>query len=247
MDETVRVADHLEPAIPRPEQDAEVKAKLASLRAQEGRAPNILILLVDDMGWGDPGSYGGGEAVGAPTPNIDALAAGGLRLTSAYSQPTCTPTRAAIQTGRLPFRSGLTRPLLAGENPKVNPWTGEVTAAELLSKAGYKTALVGKWHLGEMEGTHPHQVGFDEYFGILSVSSEFSQFIDERLYPDLVLNKDRLKRASALTHMAITTGKKGHSTETAKELKSLSDLAQLDQDFADYSEGFIRRSASDGK
>jgi arylsulfatase len=247
LDLAVRVAEQLEPTIPQPEQDKRAVEKLKALEAKHGRRPNILILLVDDMGWGDPGCYGGGAAIGAPTPNIDALAAGGLRLTSCYSQPTCTPTRAAINTGRIPFRSGLTRPLLSGENPKVSPWADEATAASLLSNAGYRTALVGKWHLGEMEGTQPHQVGYDEYYGILSVVSEFSQFIDDRLYPDLVLKKDRLAKASSLTNMAITQGKKGGPTRNAKELKSLEDLANLDQDFADYSEDFIRRSAGEDK
>lgn len=153
----------MEPAIPHPAQAKAAIEKLAALRARTGRAPNILIFLVDDMGWADIGVNGGGGAVGAPTPNIDRLAHDGLNLTSCYSQSLCTPSRAAIMTGRLPVRSGLTRPLLSGENPKVNPWADEDTTAKLLSAAGYNTALVGKWHLGETKGTQPHQVGYDEY------------------------------------------------------------------------------------
>jgi arylsulfatase A-like enzyme len=98
--------------------------------------------------------------IGAPTPNIDTLASGGLKLYSTYSQPTRTLTRAAIMTGRIPTRSGLTRPLLAGVRVQLNPWADEVTAARLLSGAGYQTALSGKWHLGEAEGLYPHQVGY---------------------------------------------------------------------------------------
>ena len=79
-------------------------------------------LVIDDMGWGDPGAYGGGAAIGAATPNMDRLAHEGLKLTSAYSQPTCTPTRSAILTGRLPVRTGLTRPILAGDKITRNPW-----------------------------------------------------------------------------------------------------------------------------
>jgi arylsulfatase len=174
FDQAVRVADHMEPAIPHPQQEQVAREKLTTLRAKVGRPPNLLIFLVDDMGWGDVGAYGGGVAVGAPTPNIDRLARQGLRLTSFYAQSLCTPSRAALMTGRLPPRSGLTRPLLTGENPRVNPWDGEDTAAKLLSAAGYRTALSGKWHLGEMDGTHPHQVGYDEYLGILSVASEMT-------------------------------------------------------------------------
>jgi hypothetical protein len=79
-DRTVRLSDHLEPAIPRPEQERVAQDKLRQLEARTGRKPNILILLVDDMGYGDPGAFGGGEMTGAPTPNIDRLAAEGQLL-----------------------------------------------------------------------------------------------------------------------------------------------------------------------
>ena len=100
----VQTAAHLEPTIPHPAWDGEAQRKLAALEARTGRKPNVLIFIVDDMGWGDPGCYGGGAAVGAPTPNMDRLAAEGLKMTSAYSQPSCTPSRAALLTGRLPQR-----------------------------------------------------------------------------------------------------------------------------------------------
>ncbi|MFM8214521.1 MAG: sulfatase-like hydrolase/transferase, partial [Pirellula sp.] len=88
----------MEPAIPRPAQEKIAREKLAALKAKTGRAPNVLIFLVDDMGWGDVGAFGGGVVVGAPTPNIDRLAHEGLRLTSTYAQSLCTPTRAALMT-----------------------------------------------------------------------------------------------------------------------------------------------------
>lgn len=245
--EAVRSSPFMEPAIPHPEQEKQAADKLIKLKQQSGRAPNILILLVDDMGYGDPGAYGGGVAIGAPTPNIDALASGGLKLTSAYSQPTCTPTRAAINTGRLPTRSGLTRPFLTGENPKVNPWADEATAAGLLSQAGYHTGLSGKWHLGEMAGTHPNDVGYDEYFGILSVISEMSQTIDGRLYPEIVNKPERLAKVKKIASTLVTTGKKGQPTEVVKQMQSIDDLSRLDQLFADWSDDFIRRSAKEEK
>ena len=119
----------------------------------------------------------------------------------------------------MPPRSGLTRPLLTGENPKVNPWADEETSAKLLSAAGYRTALAGKWHLGEMPGTHPHQVGYDEYFGILSVVSEMSQVIDAHIYPDLVNNPARKAAVSKLVLPEITAGEKGpaHARGAAPE------------------------------
>lgn len=243
---TVQVEPYLEPHIPRPEQEIAAAEKLAALEEQTGRKPNILLLLVDDMGWGDPGVYGGGIAVGAPTPEMDRLAREGLRLTSAYSEPTCTPTRAAILTGRKPTRSGLTRPTLSGENPTANPWEIEASLPGLLSDAGYRTALAGKWHLGEAEGSRPHEAGFDEYYGILSVTSDISQQLDERLYPDLVLRPERLSALKEIAEAAITQGIKGHPMEVVEEITGTDQLGQMDQKFADFSEDFIRRAAADG-
>lgn len=245
FDPTVQSAPHLEPFIPRPEQDAAAAEKLAALAERTEDKPNILILLVDDLGWGDPGVYGGGIAIGAPTPEMDRLAREGLRMTSTYSEPTCTPTRAAILTGRKPTRSGLTRPTLSGENPIVNPWEIEATLPALLSEAGYRTALSGKWHLGEADGSHPHQAGFDEYYGILSVISDFSQQLDERLYPDMTLRPDRLAALRALSAPEITQGQKGQPLEVVEDISSLEELAEIDQKFADFSEDFIRRAADD--
>ncbi|XUJ36061.1 sulfatase-like hydrolase/transferase [Bradyrhizobium japonicum] len=101
-DRTVRTADYLEPAIPHPTQQQAALEKLRQFEAKNGRKANILIILVDDMGYGDPGAFGGGAMLGAPTPNIDSLAAGGLKLTSMYATPVCTPSRAALMTGRIP-------------------------------------------------------------------------------------------------------------------------------------------------
>ena len=247
FDKTVRIADNLEPAIPMPEQEKIAKDRLAALKAKTGRAPNILIILVDDMGWGDVGVNGGGVAVGAPTPNIDRLAHEGINFTSTYSQSLSTPSRAAMMTGRLPARTGLTRPLLTGENPKVNPWAGEDTAAKLLSAAGYRTALAGKWHLGEAKGTRPHEVGYDEYLGILSVTSELSQGVDSRLYPDLVNKPERLAALHKISDPDVVAGVKNGETRVVKRIESPDDLSKMDQMFADFSVDFMKRSASENK
>jgi arylsulfatase len=158
-----------------------------------GRRPNIVWLVIDDMGYGDAGAFGGGAAVGAATPNIDRIAREGLKLTSTYSQPTCTPTRSAILTGRLPVRTGLTRPILAGDTITKNPWADEISLAKLLSDAGYRTVLSGKWHVGEAEGMRPHDVGFDEFYGYYGAQKEITQHLYKGRYPDLVLNPERLE------------------------------------------------------
>ena len=106
---------------------------------------------------------------------MDHLAANGLKLTSCYAQQTCTPTRSAILTGRLPVRTGLTRPILAGDKISKNPWADETSLPSLLSAAGYFTMLTGKWHVGESEGMRPHDIGFDEYFGYYPAQKEITQ------------------------------------------------------------------------
>ena len=115
LSKAVRTSATMEPAVPHAEQDKSVAARLAAWQSASGKKPNIVWMIVDDMGYGDPGCFGGGAAIGAATPNIDALAQSGLKLTACYSQPTCTPTRSAILTGRLPVRTGLTRPILTGD------------------------------------------------------------------------------------------------------------------------------------
>lgn len=240
---TQKVKDYLEPAIPHSDQDKEAKGKLAKL----SKKPNILIILVDDMGYGDIGVYGGGYAVGAPTPYMDQLAHEGLQLTSTYAQPTCTPTRAALMTGRIPARSGLTRPTLTGENPKVNPWASENTTAKILSQNGYITSISGKWHLGETKGSLPNEVGYDEWLGFAAVQSEYAQFVNEWIYPDLINKPERFAAMKALVNQNVIKGKKGQENTVVQPIATIADLSKVDQIFANYSEDFITRAAKADK
>ena len=124
--------------------------------------PNILFIVADDMGYADCGVHGCKDV---PTPNLDALAAGGVRFTNGYVTGTvCSPTRAALMTSRYHYRDGVfdwIPPGKAGMNPDVP------TVAGYLKKAGYRTAIVGKWHLGEQEECQPLKRGFDEFYGFL--------------------------------------------------------------------------------
>lgn len=123
--------------------------------------PNILVMLCDDMGWGQPG-YQGGTRV--PTPNLDRLAEDGVRLTQFYAQSVCSPTRACLLTGRYPFRNGMEERTHA--NDVAGMLLDERTLAEALKEAGYFTAITGKWHLGEWKKAHlPMQRGFDHQYG----------------------------------------------------------------------------------
>lgn len=122
--------------------------------------PNIVYLLVDNWGWGDISVQGST----VETPNIDRFAAQGIRLTNFNVQNQCTPTRSALMTGRLPIRSGTQKVAAPGEPDGLAPW--EYTIAELLSDAGYTTALYGKWHVGSKPGRLPNDQGFDDFWGI---------------------------------------------------------------------------------
>ena len=132
--------------------------------------PNILLVFLDNFGWGEPGFNGGGIIRGAATPTLDQLAADGLRLTNFNVEVQCTPSRSAIMTGRYAIRSGNgTVPLGEGVYGLVQ-W--EVTMAEMLSAAGYATGMYGKWHLGRTEGRFPTDQGFDEWYGVPNSTDE---------------------------------------------------------------------------
>jgi len=127
--------------------------------------PNILIILTDDQGTIDANCYGSTDL---RTPNIDRLSATGVRFTQAYAHTVCCPARAALMTGRHPQRGGVhhwTQGDLNGPDG-INMALGEVTLAEALKSAGYRTALYGKWHLGAHRDFGPKKQGFDEFFGI---------------------------------------------------------------------------------
>jgi arylsulfatase len=241
-------SDTRQPAIERPAQDVEARSRLTDLLKATGQRPNIVVLMVDDMGWGDPGVYGGGAAIGAATPNMDQLAREGLKLTSVYSQPTCTPTRSAMLTGRLPVRTGLTRPIVAGDTLTANPWADEITLAQLLSDSGYTTVLSGKWHIGELEGMRPFEVGFDEFYGFYPALKELSQTLDERRYPDLVLDPFKREAYRKLgASEALVRGVKGGEEEIVQEMRSLEDIAESDRVLKEFTVARIGTLAQAGK
>ncbi|MEI7939792.1 MAG: arylsulfatase [Verrucomicrobiota bacterium] len=135
------------------------------------KKPNIITIISDDFGWGDAGAYGGGEGRGMPTPNLDRLAKEGMTFFSFYGQPSCTPGRAAMLTGRFPNRSGMTTVAFQGQGGGLP--AAEWTTASVLKTAGYKTFFTGKWHLGEADYALPNAQGFDEmkYVGLYHLNA----------------------------------------------------------------------------
>lgn len=244
LSKAIRTSESSEPALSYPPQEQAAQRKLDALRAKTGKPPNIVWLLIDDMGYGDPGVFGGGAAIGAATPNMDRLAREGLKLTSTYSQATCTPTRSAVLTGRLPFRTGLTRPILAGDNITKNPWADEISLPKLLGEAGYRTVLSGKWHVGEAEGMRPHDIGFDEFYGYYGAQKEITQHVYKARYPDLVLNPDRLEMLRKTgASVSLVHGFKGGKTSDVETVDSLDKMAEADGRLKEFTVGKIREFA----
>jgi len=145
--------------------------------------PNILLIVSDDTGYGDLGPYGGGEGRGMPTPNFDRMAADGMTFFSFYAQPSCTPGRAAMQTGRIPNRSGMTTVAFQGQGGGLP--AAEWTLASVLKQSGYQTYFTGKWHLGEADYALPNAQGYDEmkYVGLYHLNAY--TYGDSTWFPDM--------------------------------------------------------------
>jgi arylsulfatase A-like enzyme len=137
--------------------------------AQETAPPNVVIILADDLGYGDLGIFG---SPNNRTPRLDAMAAEGQKWTSFYVQPVCSPSRAALLTGRLPVRNGMfgtpggIAPKVFRDNAAEGLPASELTIAEMLRARGYRTGMVGKWHLGQQPAFLPTRQGFDSWYGV---------------------------------------------------------------------------------
>ena len=157
-------------------EDEQLNKRLAELQAKTGKKPNIIYFMWDDAAYGRVGHPMLSKLTGIDTPNIDKMAQEGMTLTRMYTEPSCTPTRVATFTGRHPVRSGLTQvvfPVHAIGMP-----SDEVTIAEILKKEGYKTAFFGKYHVGDIDGSYPHQNGYDE--ALFTIYNQFgSQFFNK--------------------------------------------------------------------
>jgi arylsulfatase A-like enzyme len=152
-------------------------------QAPQPQKPNIVLIVSDDTGFGDLGPYGGGVGRGMPTPNIDRLANEGMTFFSFYAQPSCTPGRAAMQTGRIPNRSGMTTVAFQGQGGGLP--AAEWTLGSVLKQGGYRTFFTGKWHLGEADYALPTAQGYDEmkYCGLYHLNAY--TYADPTWFPDM--------------------------------------------------------------
>jgi arylsulfatase len=156
---------------------------LVVMPAAAADKPNIILILSDDFGYGDSGPYGGGPGRGMPTPSLDRLADEGMTFFSFYAQPSCTPGRAAVQTGRIPNRSGMTTVAFQGQGGGLP--AAEWTLASVLKTAGYQTFFTGKWHLGEADYAMPIAQGYDEMKAVGLYHLNAYTYADPTWFPDM--------------------------------------------------------------
>ncbi|HEX9170561.1 MAG TPA: arylsulfatase [Roseiarcus sp.] len=197
-----------------------------------GSKPNIVFVLMDNLGYGELGVYGGGVLRGAATPRIDQLAAEGMRLTNFNVEAQCTPSRSAIMTGRFPIRSGTQSIPLGGEFDGLTRW--EVTVADTLSAAGYATGAFGKWHLGSVSERLPNRRGFDEWYGIPRTT-------DEAFWPD-----SAQAQAAGAPAMHVMEGRKGEDAHDVT-IYDLKERRLIDEEITQRTIDFMRRSVAEGK
>ena len=189
--------------------------------------PNVIVMMVDNLGWGEIGAYGGGILRGSATPNLDEFAQQGTKLLNFNVEPQCTPSRSALMTGRHPIRSGTTK-VVWGMLYGMTQW--EITMPELFSEAGYATGMFGKWHLGNTQGRFPTDQGFDEWYGIPDST-------DEVLYP----TSDQYD-ASKTQASSIYEAKKGEPARVVKTY-TLQERPFIDKTLTDKTKDFIERQA----
>ena len=205
-------------------------------------SPNIVLILLDNTGWGDFGVYGGGDLRGAPTPQFDKLAGEGMRLLNFNTEPQCTPSRSALMTGRFAVRSGTQSVPVGTRRYGLVPW--EITIAESLSERGYATGLFGKWHLGHSRGRYPTDAGFDEWFGIANSSGE-------ALYNDEAWLRDRSILADAQSipeenRPKVLTATRGHEPEELRRFDH-DEKRVIDAEITRRTIDFIRKQKRTGK
>ena len=211
---------------------ATVSLYSASARAEQ---PNIVLIFMDNFGWGEVGAYGGGILRGAPTPHIDSIANEGMKLLNFNVESQCVPSRSAIMTGRYAIRSGTSRVPMGSGLYGMTQW--EYTMAEMLSDAGYATGMFGKWHLGDSPGRYPTDQGFDEWYGIPNTT-------DESYWPTNDLYRDGVHPQVKFAH--IVEARKG---ETPKQLQvyDLEARAVIDGEITERSVDFIERKGKGKK
>jgi arylsulfatase A-like enzyme len=209
------------------------------------RKPNIVLMLTDNLGYGELGIYGGGILRGAATPRIDKLASEGTRLLNFNVEAQCTPSRSALMTGRFPIRSGTYQVPRGGVPEGLTTW--EITLPQLLSAQGYATGIWGKWHLGSAEARLPTNRGFDEWYGIPRTYSEvfWPELNDTHsLWPSVGAKQGW--DPHLVSAQPIYEARKGEKPRKVGEL-DLEHRRGMEKEITTHAVEFTKRSAASGK
>jgi arylsulfatase len=219
------------------------KVTAADETKTSGMKPNILVIMTDDVGWGDLGVYGGGANRGAPTPHLDRLAKEGTYFTNFYGQASCTAGRAAFILGRYPVRTGLAEVLTIASPGGI--YKDDITIADYLKTAGYSTVQIGKWHLGDQPEFYPTEVGFDEMYHMLPYYANAYTWTDPKVYPDFPRNSAKYMKWFKKTYNdGEWEGVKGQPPKKTRVFTS-DDLATCDNRMADTAVKWIQKHAKD--
>jgi arylsulfatase len=234
-------------------EDKGLDAKLAELKAKHGTPPNIIHIMWDDTAYGDVGIPAVQKIRGFETPNLNTMAQEGILFTRMYTEVGCTPSRAAVATGRLAVRSGMYNIGMLLESHGISE--KEVTLAEVLSEVGYATAFHGKWHLGDIEESYPHNQGFDEAFftgynQILSLNTPEAEQGNASIgLHENMLARDPYKLDDTFVTkgwIQIAEGTKGGETLQWRD-NSLQTYEEIDPEAQKRTLEFIERNAAAGK
>jgi arylsulfatase len=202
--------------------------------SKSAEQPNIVLVVMDNFGYGEIGVYGGGVLRGAPTPHIDSIGEEGFQLTNFNVEAECTPSRSSLMTGRYGIRTRQ-----QPDGPPRGIWYGltswEITLAEMLSDAGYATGMFGKWHLGDAEGRYPTDQGFDEWYGIPNSS-------DQAFWPD----SDSFQKDAGVEFTRVMTSTRNQKPKK-HEVYGRVKRATIDREITDYALEFIARKAETKK
>jgi arylsulfatase len=202
-----------------------------SMSFAQAEKPNVVVIMLDNHGWGELGVYGGGILRGAPTPRLDQLADEGMQLLNFNVEPQCTPSRSAFMTGRHAIRSGTDR-VVWGMLYGMVGW--EETMAELFSEAGYATGIFGKWHLGDVKGRYPTDQGFDEFYGVLNTTDE-SEYSSQFQFDPEALDPPQIQR-----------GTRGGDLDNVKPY-DLQARREIDSELTRLSIDFMQRKVASGE
>lgn len=201
--------------------------------------PNVVLMLADNLGFGDLSVYNGGTRGGMKTPNIDSLASEGMRFTQFLVEPGCTPSRAGLMTGQYSIRSGMSLIIVAGGKGGLQP--DDVTLGTVMKSAGYNTTYIGKWHLGPEAQSQPQNQGFDQWL------VGFKGTTDSVLYSESLKTAGMPEAFQKAAATYIVEAKQPGSTAQQVRLYDREYRRQIESDIADAAVGYINEQAKQDK